>query len=71
MLDALDGVARLAVGFMYFTGLRPGEARAARWEDYDPAKNCAGESEHVALRTYLPGKTPEQISFCSGGGHAC
>ena len=38
MLDALDGVARLAVGFMYFTGLRPGEARAARWEDDDPKR---------------------------------
>jgi integrase len=35
MLDALDGVARTAVALMYFCGLRPGEARAARWENYD------------------------------------
>jgi integrase len=35
MLDALQGVARTAVALMYFCGLRPGEARAARWEDYD------------------------------------
>jgi integrase len=35
MLDALDGVARTAIALMYFCGLRPGEARAARWEDYD------------------------------------
>jgi len=35
MLNALDGVARTAVALMYFCGLRPGEARAARWENYD------------------------------------
>jgi integrase len=35
MLNALNGVARTAVALMYFCGLRPGEARAARWEDYD------------------------------------
>jgi integrase len=35
MLDALTGVARTAVALMYFCGLRPGEARAARWENYD------------------------------------
>ena len=27
--------ARGAVGLMFFAGLRPGEARGARWEDYD------------------------------------
>jgi len=35
LLDALDGVARPAVALMYFCGLRPGEARGLRWEDYD------------------------------------
>lgn len=35
MLDALRGTARTAVALTYFCGLRPGEARAARWEDYD------------------------------------
>jgi integrase len=34
MLNALTGVARTAVALMYFCGLRPGEARAARWENY-------------------------------------
>jgi integrase len=38
MLSALTGVARGAIGLMYFCGLRPGEARAARWDDYDEAK---------------------------------
>jgi len=27
--------ARVAIGLVYFAGLRPGEARGARWEDYD------------------------------------
>jgi integrase len=35
MLDTLTGVARTAVALMYFCGLRPGEARAVRWEDYN------------------------------------
>jgi integrase len=26
--------ARAAVGLMFFAGLRPGEAKGARWEDY-------------------------------------
>ena len=35
MLDVLQGTARTAVALIFFLGLRPGEARAARWEDYD------------------------------------
>jgi integrase len=35
MLDALEGVARRAVALTFFCGLRPGEAKAARWENYD------------------------------------
>ena len=35
MLHALSGPARTAVALMFFCGLRPGEARAARWENYD------------------------------------
>jgi len=27
--------AQAAIGLVYFAGLRPGEARGARWEDYD------------------------------------
>jgi integrase len=27
--------AQLAIGLMFFVGLRPGEARGARWENYD------------------------------------
>lgn len=35
MLHTLTGIARLAVALVFFCGLRPGEARGARWEDYD------------------------------------
>ncbi|MGB8592758.1 MAG: hypothetical protein WA755_00070 [Candidatus Acidiferrales bacterium] len=36
MLDALEGAAKLAVGLMFFAGLRPSEARGLQWEDYNP-----------------------------------
>jgi len=62
MLDALDGVGRLAVGFMYFTGLRPGEARAARWEDYDAQRKTLRVSASMwRLHTTSP-KTPESVA---------
>jgi integrase len=35
MLGALDGIGRTAVALMFFCGLRPGEARGARWDDFD------------------------------------
>jgi integrase len=30
--------ARIAIGMMFFAGLRPGEARGARWEHYDGSR---------------------------------
>jgi integrase len=35
LLDAGEHKARAAVALMFFTGLRPGEARGVRWEDFD------------------------------------
>jgi integrase len=35
MLNTLESTARTAVALMYFCGLRPGEARGAKWSDYD------------------------------------
>jgi integrase len=39
MIDVLDKAGELqaccAVGLMFFAGLRPGEARGVRWEDFD------------------------------------
>jgi integrase len=39
MLHTLTGVARASVALCFFAGLRPGEARAMRWDDYDETKN--------------------------------
>ncbi len=41
ILDALKGKpqARAAIALMYFAGLRPGEARGVRWEDYEAVYN--------------------------------
>lgn len=35
MLNTLTGAARTAIALIYFCGLRPGEARGARWEDFN------------------------------------
>lgn len=35
MMNVLTGVARTAIGLMFFAGLRPGEARAMRLRDYN------------------------------------
>lgn len=40
MLHALPAPARTAVALMFFAGLRPGEARAIRWEAYDGKSLC-------------------------------
>ena len=36
--------ARAAVALMFFAGLRPGEARGARWEDFDGKRLCVCQS---------------------------
>jgi integrase len=62
MLNALEGVGRIAVALMFFCGLRPGEARAARWEDYDAKRKtlCIRGS---MWRTHLTDpKTAESIA---------
>src|SRR5262249_16552788 len=60
MLHVLTGPARVAVALMYFCGLRPGEARGARWSDYD------GKRLHVARsvwRTHVTvPKTVESVA---------
>ena len=46
ILTALKGkpVARAAVAVMAFTGVRPGEARGLRWEEWDRAE------QHIHVR---------------------
>jgi integrase len=60
MLDVLQGVAKTAVALIYFCGLRPGEARAARWEDYDTKTLRIGSSMWRS-HTTLP-KTAESVA---------
>jgi integrase len=60
MLDVLPGVARTAVALIYFCALRPGEARAARWEDYDGKTLCIRASMW-RQHTTLP-KTAESVA---------
>ena len=60
MLDVLRGVARTAVGLIYFCALRPGEARAARWEDYD-GKTLRIRASMWRTHTTLP-KTAESVA---------
>ena len=60
MLDALQGVARTAVALIFFCALRPGEARAARWEDYD-GKVLRIRASMWRTHTTLP-KTAESVA---------
>jgi integrase len=60
MLDALEGIARVAIALIYFCALRPGEARAARWEDYD-GKTLRIRASMWRTHTTLP-KTAESVA---------
>jgi integrase len=60
MLDVLNGTAKKAVALIYFCALRPGEARAARWEDYD-GKTLRVRASMWRKHTTLP-KTPESVA---------
>jgi integrase len=44
LADARQPQARAAVALMFFAGLRPGEARGARWEDFDGKKLVVRQS---------------------------
>lgn len=60
LLDVLEGISRKAVALIYFCALRPGEARAARWEDYD-GKTLRIRASLWRTHTTLP-KTAESIA---------
>jgi integrase len=49
MLNVLTDAAKTAMALMFFAGLRPSEARAAKWGDYDEkTEDSACRREHVA-----------------------
>jgi integrase len=60
MLNVLQGTARTAVALIYFCALRPGEARAAKWEDYD-GKTLRIRASMWRTHTTLP-KTAESVA---------
>jgi integrase len=62
MLDVLKGVAKTAVALMYFCGLRPGEARAARWSDYDSKRKVIRIHSSMWRKLETTPKTAESIA---------
>jgi integrase len=62
MLHTLEGTARVAVALMYFCGLRPGEARAARWTDYDVAKSILNIKRSIWRKEETGPKTEKSIA---------
>jgi integrase len=54
--------AKAAVGLCFFAGLRPGEARGARWEDYE-GKRLSVRQSVWHTHTTTP-KTEESRSLC-------
>jgi integrase len=51
MLDVLQGnpKARAAIGLMFYAGLRPGEARGVRWDDYTKIVDAAAKTAEWRL----------------------
>jgi integrase len=62
-LDALSGMARTAIALMFFCALRPGEARAARWEDYNPKKRTLLIRSSMWRKYLTDPKTPESAAI--------
>lgn len=62
MLDALRGAARTAIALMFFCGLRPGEARAAKWDDYNPKTKTLKISASMWRTITTTPKTPESVA---------
>jgi len=65
ILTALKGkpVARAAVGVMAFTGVRPGEARGLRWEEWDRAEQHIHVRRSIWHREEGEPKTQGSIRF--------
>lgn len=63
MLHTLTGVARAAVALMFFAGLRPGEARAAQWADYDADKRILRVKSSMWRTVLGTPKTEQSCGF--------
>jgi integrase len=62
MLHTLTGTAKAAVALMYFCGLRPGEARAAKWTDLDEAKRIICIQRSIWRKQETGPKTQDSIA---------
>jgi len=62
MLHTLSGTAKTAIALMYFAGLRPGEARGVRWDDYHEKKRILSVKVSVWRKEETAPKTEESIS---------
>jgi integrase len=62
MLNTLEGTARAAVALMYFLGLRPGEARGAKWSDYDEDKHILRVQRSVWRKHETVPKTEDSVA---------
>jgi integrase len=62
ILNALSGTARTAVALMYFLGLRPGEARGAKWPDYEKDNHILRVRRSVWRKHETLPKTEESVA---------
>jgi integrase len=62
MLHELTGTAKAAVALMYFCGLRPGEARGAKWCDYDTDKRIIHVQRSMWRKHETLPKTEESVA---------
>jgi integrase len=62
MLNTLEGTARAAIGVMYFLALRPGEARGAKWSDYEKDKRILRVRRSVWRKHETLPKTEESVA---------
>ena len=62
MLATLKGTAHRAVALMYFTGLRPGEARGAKWTDLDLERRVLNVRRSIWRKIETTPKTEESIA---------
>lgn len=62
MLAALGGVEQAAIALMFFCGLRPGEARAARWDDLDLERRTLRIRASMWRKHVTAPKTEESIA---------
>lgn len=62
MLNALEGLAKGAIGLMYFAGLRPGECRGIKWTDYEEKPRLLNVARSVWRKHETVPKTTESVA---------